>query len=83
MKTLNQSTSMLWNKAKASLADKDSRQAVAKDAKEALKRRDRRDCGVMDREAVNNYSGGRSSSGSGVPEPHRSGLDVVASVLSR
>ncbi|KAE8243932.1 hypothetical protein A4X13_0g6884 [Tilletia indica] len=36
--TLNQSTSMLWNKAKASLADKDSRQAAAKDAKEALKR---------------------------------------------
>ncbi|KAE8205486.1 hypothetical protein A4X06_0g746 [Tilletia controversa] len=36
--TLNQSTSALWNKAKASLADKDARQAAAKDAKDALKR---------------------------------------------
>jgi len=38
MNSLNASTNMLWNKAKASLADKESRQAAAKDAKDAIKR---------------------------------------------
>ncbi|KAK0554788.1 hypothetical protein OC846_000527 [Tilletia horrida] len=38
LNNLNLQTTALWNKAKASLADKESRQAAAKDAKEAIKK---------------------------------------------